>query len=303
MPLKTNKFYCIYCDQQFADPADLRGHHTEHENIPLEEIQKAIAYYVPTILLQVDITDVSCKLCDDETIDTLDDLITHLSYEHNKKVQPMSDLKIIPFKLTLDEYRCTICYIEFDGFQPLKHHMIDTHSANYICDQCGSGFVTEKALSNHHALQDCYANKPDFVTCDACGKVFSSYFRLRVHCNSVHLQLKHFKCPHCPKKFVYRTQKINHVYAVHRAQVKEYNCKLCPKVFKFRGKLEYHFRSIHLKERPYACDQCEVKFFDKSGLVRHMYVHSNVDYRCTICYKIYRRPDYLKLHMKTHTSS
>lgn len=51
--------------------------------------------------------------------------------------------------------------------------------------------------------------------------------------------------------------------------------------------------------RKISCDQCDMKFYDASGLKKHKYSHSNTrPYNCNICPTGYYSGQYLRWHFK-----
>lgn len=291
---KRHTFICIYCNRSYADPAELREHNTQHEDIKLLDIKRAIAKISTTELIKADITDVSCKLCD-ASIDRLDYLITHLYDKHKKKFELSTDVGIIPFKMSQDDYRCTICNKQYEEYITLKHHM-NCHYPNFICELCGSGFVTAGRLKVH-----AYSHETGSVPCGVCGKVFRSVNSKKSHYESVHMKLKRHSCPQCPETFLHHYQRLKHISSIHGMRVKEFKCDLCSKVFIASGKLYAHVRGTHLKEKKYACDVCDAKFFTSTLLKNHVLSHtSEKKFQCAVCQKAFKRKSTLGTHMRTH---
>lgn len=291
-----NLFHCIYCDKKYADPAKLREHYTEHEDIQFAEIKHAVSKHHKKKheFLKVDITDVNCKLCD-TPINRLEDLLTHLFEKHQKKIDPNSDVGILPFKINLDDYKCVICDEKHGAYKSLNHHM-NVHYQNFICEQCGSGFITPERLRVH-----CFTHETGSIPCDACDKVFRSNNAKNEHYAYIHMKVKRHRCTQCPETFRNYFQRTKHISLIHGMKLKEFKCDLCPKVFTVSGKLRVHVRYAHLKEKRYACDVCEWKFYATSELKQHMVTHSGErKYQCNVCKKSYARKYTLCEHMRIH---
>lgn len=145
---KKNLFICLYCDEPYADPAKLRAHNNNmHKDLKLAEISCALNEIANNDLVKADITDVSCKLCD-TTIDRFNDLKIHLVDKHRQNSYLKIDAGILPFKLDLGFFKCGICDDEFPKYMNLSRHF-NKHFQNYICEQCGSGFVSQGRLRTH----------------------------------------------------------------------------------------------------------------------------------------------------------
>lgn len=289
-----NLFFCIYCDQRYADPAKLREHNIEHEDIKLARIKIATSRLKKRELLKADITNVGCKLCD-TPIDNLDDLLTHLFEKHQKKIEPKSDIGILPFKVNIDDYKCAVCNQKYAEYKSLNHHM-NVHYQNYICATCGAGFITPERLRVHS-----FTHETGSFQCDVCEKVFRCNNSKNEHYANVHMKVKRHRCPQCPETFRNYFQRSKHISTIHGMKLKEFKCDLCPKVFTASGKLGVHIRTMHLKEKRHACDVCEWKFYSKSELKYHMIKHSGErKFQCNVCNKAYARKYTLREHMRIH---
>lgn len=290
-----NLYLCFYCEQQFSDPAKLREHHTvEHTAQNTSNIKEAIAKLKKYELIKVDITNLGCKICNDP-INELVELKTHLYIKHNKTIDSESGDGLLPFKLTREDFECAICCDKFAEFKSLNQHM-NVHFQNFICEQCGSGFITPERLRTH-----AFSHESGFYPCESCEKVFRSTNAKNEHYATVHKRVKRHRCPHCPETFRNYFQRNKHVANVHGLKLKEFKCTMCPKVFTVSGKLGVHIRTVHLKVKRHACDVCEWKFYSKSELKEHMIRHGGErKYQCNVCKKAYARKYTLREHMRIH---
>ncbi|CAG9789591.1 unnamed protein product [Diatraea saccharalis] len=290
-----NLYMCFYCEQQFPDPAILRDHHrTEHRSQTSEQIKEAVFRLKKYELVKVDITDVSCKLCDD-VIPDFASLKNHLLIKHKKGIDPKSNDGMLPFKLTSNLFKCTICDITYAEYKTLNHHM-NIHFQNFICEQCGAGFVTPDRLRTH-----AFSHETGSFPCNGCDKIFKSANAKNEHFATVHMKVKRHRCPHCPETFRNYFQRNKHISNVHGVKLKEFKCTLCPKVFISSGKLGVHIRTVHLKLKRYSCDVCEWRFYSKSELKDHMVRHGGErKHQCNICKKGYARKYTLTEHMRIH---
>lgn len=74
-------------------------------------------------------------------------------------------------------------------------------------------------------------------------------------------------------------------------------CKLCDKSFPKRGNLARHVQTVHLKLKPFQCDQCLTRFGHKNHLKRHQVVHQRGnEFCCSICKKDFKTQALLSRH-------
>lgn len=290
-----NLYFCFYCETQYPDPAKLREHNViEHPNLTFSQIKYALSKLKKYELVKVDITDVSCKLCEGNIKD-FEDLKFHLLELHKKNIDPKSSDGVLPFRVTQFDFQCAICEDKYEEFKTLNQHM-NVHFQNFICEQCGTGFITPERLRTH-----ANSHKTGSIQCDSCDKVFRSTNAKNEHYAIVHMRVKRHRCPHCPETFRNYFQRNKHIANIHGLKLKEFKCTMCPKVFTLSGKLGVHVRTVHLKLKRHACDVCEWKFYSKSELKEHMVKHGGErKYQCNVCKKAYARKYTLREHMRIH---
>lgn len=292
-----NLYFCFYCDAQFTDPAEMRTHHSTHYTVSLTpSLLRNGVRLKKYELIKVDITDVGCRLCDD-TIHDFEDLKLHLLEKHDKDIDPKSD-GVLPFRITKDSFKCALCEKICDEFKSLNHHM-NMHYQNFICEQCGSGFVTPDRLRVH-----AFSHETGAFKCDAegCDKVFRSRNNKNEHHAIVHMKRKRHRCPQCPETFINYFQRSKHISTIHGVKLKEFKCGLCPKVFTLSGKLGAHVRTAHMKMKRFTCEVCSWKVYSRTELKQHMIKHVAVNrrFQCHVCKKSYAREYSLKQHMRAH---
>lgn len=290
-----NLYFCFYCDKDFVDPAELRAHNSiDHANVTTQQIKLAIRRLKKFELAKVDITDVTCKICS-VSIEEFNSLKLHLIAVHSKQLDPKRSDGFLPFKLEKNAFQCTLCIEKYEEFKTLNQHM-NVHFQNFICEQCGAGFVTPERLRTH-----AFSHETGSFTCDGCDKTFRSMNAKNEHFATVHMQVKRHRCPHCLESFRNYFQRNKHITNVHGLKIKEFKCNLCPKIFTLSGKLGHHIRTVHLKVKRHACDVCDWKFYSKSELKLHMVRHGGErKYQCHVCKKAYARKYTLKEHIRIH---
>ncbi|XP_022818915.1 zinc finger and SCAN domain-containing protein 12-like isoform X5 [Spodoptera litura] len=291
-----NLYMCFYCNQQYSDPTALRAHNEEHGFLTTSQIKYALSKLKKYELVKADITNVGCKLCDDYIPD-FPTLKWHLLEKHKKHLDPKSGDGVLPFKITLDNFSCALCLDKYTEFKSLNQHM-NVHFQNFICEQCGTGFITPERLRTH-----AFSHETGSFPCENCDKIFRSSNARNEHQANVHMKVKRHRCPHCSEAFRNYFQRNKHIAAVHGLKLKEFKCTMCPKVFTISGKLGVHIRAVHLKLKRYSCDVCDWKFYSKSELKDHMVKHGGErKYQCSICKKAYARKYTLSEHMRIHAN-
>ncbi|GMS84881.1 hypothetical protein PENTCL1PPCAC_7056 [Pristionchus entomophagus] len=129
--------------------------------------------------------------------------------------------------------------------------------------------------------------------CDECDRCFTLKQNVQQHVMIYHMngakQLqvkrgKRFKCLKCGQVFKTLEQARKHDVAKHGVKtsgIRVFKCEQCPKVYPTSSALKEHVMIFHLKERPFECAECGIRFGRKGGLRRHMQmVHENQLYMC-----------------------
>ncbi|RWS23879.1 zinc finger protein OZF-like protein [Leptotrombidium deliense] len=77
-------------------------------------------------------------------------------------------------------------------------------------------------------------------------------------------------------------------------------CKICNMASQQKGDAQKHIRHVHLKERPYTCNECHKHFSTKTVIMKHLMTHKCevVLYKCADCDRILKS----KAALKAHTS-
>ena len=143
---------------------------------------------------------------------------------------------------------CDICGKKFFEAYRLKIHE-ETHVKekkrktahlevqNEICDICQQPFLGKQALSVHksvsHDIHEPINEKKKSITCDKCGKSFTSPKYLYDHCNQEHPTVEKIasieaKCHNCHIDFYQAHTLNNHlVSCLMKDEVKQFKCEKC----------------------------------------------------------------------------
>ena len=74
------------------------------------------------------------------------------------------------------------------------------------------------------------------------------------------------KC-HCGAGFSTKAALMDHEYTAHKASYK--SCEYCGRKFKMKQHLDNH-RRLHTGEKPYRCQQCDLRFTTQGALNYHV---------------------------------
>ncbi|XP_052757218.1 zinc finger protein 808-like [Galleria mellonella] len=289
-------FPCFYCRNVFENLDKLKEHTRSHKK---SEIKRILSNYgAECLVVYADISNLSCALCD-TSLPNLNELKLHLIRVHNKKIFTDYNDRVIPFKLSQDGlYECQICGFNFETFGSIERHM-NVHFRNYVCQDCGTGFVTKYRLKVHSKSMHAGGNFP----CDICKKVFTTHQKQKNHVDAVHKMVKRFKCTRCPERFSEYFKRQKHMVEVHGVAPLQYKCNVCDKSFDRRYTLSRHMKRDHLEERDFQCQLCAYRCFTNNELRVHMVKHNGERiFECSVCKKSYARKKTLKEHMRIHNN-
>ncbi|CAG5057372.1 unnamed protein product [Parnassius apollo] len=290
-------FPCIYCRSIFDNLEKLQEHQAKSHT--KSEIRKILGTYgAECFVVYVDVTNLMCTICDSK-MQNLNELKDHLIKVHKKKMHTEFTDRVIPFKLSEDNiYECQICGFKFETFGSIERHM-NVHYRNYVCEECGTGFVTKYRLKVHTKAMHVGGNFP----CEICNKVYSTQQKQKNHVDTVHKMVKRFKCTQCPERFSEYFRRQKHLVEVHGVAPLQYKCNVCDKSFDRRYTLSRHMKRDHLEERDFQCHLCSYKCFTNNELRVHMVKHNGERiYECSVCKKSYARKKTLKEHMRIHNN-
>lgn len=261
----------------------------------------------------------SCELCS-ETIKGSKNYTKHIVNIHNKKLEIFK-----PFVCKI----CNCRFVNLSGLQ--QHNYRHTRKCNYVCSYCGKGFKSIGELKVHELTHSKTRNS----ICEICQKTFTTYKNLRTHtiikhtdpniwkytcniCNHKfpiksnydshmrrHLGVKPFNCHLCEKSFVTKDELQKHIKS--HSNIRPFKCDLCENEYKEKRILKIHLKKIHdigevelkIREKKQICSVCNMRFFDKSKLRRHMSTHTGEKpFECDLCEKKYGDKSYLTQHLK-----
>lgn len=171
------------------------------------------------------------------------------------------------------------------------------HEGNpYQCSQCSMSFKQSANLKSHMMSHNDERNH----ACPICHREFKRLGDMREHV-STHSGEKPFACSTCGKRFVSRKRMTQHVKT--HSDLKPFTCDKCGKKMKTCHSLTLHTRHVHLKEKHFQCQVCQVRFSRKSVLQRHMISHTDErTHACDECGKKFKTIQTLKEHILSHST-
>lgn len=263
-----------------------------------------------------EINKYECKPCGDSFLYTMG-LVSHMSKTHGLNDIDVEDYCVKTFRkvkkpafheaqdnpldgmdIPLSAYKCQMCKKDFPDRASLKTHLL-IHKT-HICEVCGHGFLKKSYLVDHQSVHETEKK----FKCKFCEKTFRTRTVLGAH-KRRHMNPGRCICDHCGKRFNDNSTLKTHIMLLHIKE-RNFKCVICSLTFPLKSTLEKHVQR-HLNrdtgEQKFSCDQCQMRYKDKSSLNRHKLVkHSGIDVRlkCEDCEKSYTTITKLTRHKKLH---
>ena len=158
----------------------------------------------------------------------------------------------------------------------------------FKCSGCDTRKSTLKELNKHFILNH------RKVSCDICGKEFSTPGSLRKHRYTHAEEDSQFRCQSCDKIFPFKSQLTSHRHMHRRSR--NYICAAanCGKTFKHPGDLSSHAKS---HGKPLKCAHCNYENTGKRNLKSHLRTHSRVvTFKCKLCGELFVHSNQLLRH-------
>lgn len=194
--------------------------------------------------------------------------------------------------------KCMMCKQIFANAEDLKAHM--TIHRTYVCEVCGASFIKKSYLDDH---KDAHSPECKYV-CKFCNKSFKRRTVLVKH-KKLHTHPRQCVCSVCGKRFNDNGTLKTHTLLVHIKE-RNFKCNICNLTFALKPTLDKHIKR-HMRrengERDFICDQCGMKYRDKSSLNRHkatQHSGNNIKRKCEDCGKEYTSTTNLMKHKRSH---
>ena len=198
-------------------------------------------------------------------------------------------------------------------------------SPHVHCSKCDRTFAREVSMLVHFKVVH---ESAMLISCHKCeDTTFDNNAQYLIHCNEVHNDEEH-KCKMCPLKFTDLLSLKNHKLSEHRAEMKcticeekfytslqleyhtnkvhglnVYECENCPRKFYLQALCKRHNETVHLKIKPFQCEECSETFASKIQRLTHaVKVHNFSKFQCKICDRKFPGVNILNKHMaKKHS--
>jgi DNA-directed RNA polymerase subunit RPC12/RpoP len=190
--------------------------------------------------------------------------------------------------------KCPVCQKIFKSMSSINAHMKNHSGEWYLCKICPKLF-SDKATYNQHVQ----IHKGNAYKCKTCGETFSTKSLVKQHGLRVHINEKRYACNLCSKRFRYKTSVAVHLKNKTCQKTTTYRCCKCRKTFKYQSKLDMH---KEIKCIDFKCTVCSKLFYTRRRLIEHMKIHSEVkQYRCKQCGREFSQWGSLTNHIRWHT--
>ncbi|XP_055302445.1 zinc finger protein 883-like [Sitodiplosis mosellana] len=286
---KLKKFKCSYCPKQFMERSQMLYHERCHTG------EKPYA----------------CKKCP-----------MRFSYASSLMRHNRSHLGEKP-------YQCNICLKRFTAKDNLKAHAsVHSDLRPFVCQICGKAFKRKRLWRDHSKIHETNRSNEMLFACDECPSKFAHIAGLNRHKQN-HAGAKRYRCVICSIDFSIRQHYMIHMdkhYKDTHSNLMLFKCKQCNKQFNSKKEWMAHKKAhkssrrtmlnqpnyklnqntavnrLTAIESSFDCTVCSKSFASRSGLKRHVQIHStDKRFQCEICSKRFQLQSYLTEHMKIHT--
>ncbi|XP_053673554.1 zinc finger protein 721-like [Anopheles nili] len=149
---------------------------------------------------------------------------------------------------------------------------------------------------------------PEWV-CDDCLEALVQAYNIRIKCISSDRKLRENRQALLPPLAIFNeseaiTTSSNAIESEAVVESKpvdtKFRCPICNKVFKTNGSMKGHISYLHQNKKPFCCEVCGRRFYNKTAYNNHMNRHyGHRPFPCTMCEKTFVCIENMKVHRNT----
>lgn len=260
-----------------------------------------------------------CRICEFE--DTLHDLSLEENAEHARRFISLTSIEIDVTAPWLcdgclgrlnDAYEFVQACVEAENRRKSLPYMEIVEVKQEVVQECWDEPMIEfrndsteenKEVDEANGSEDYYNSEiepapkgPQLHNCEACQATFEKKSELFAHVK-IHGKAR-YPCKLCERSFPRRIRLVEHMFS-HKAEP-SFFCTLCPSGFKNQTNLQRHVKNVHLKLKPYACEECDKQFAQKVQLQQHASVHlEQANIPCELCDMKFKTIFRQRVHVRT----
>ncbi|KAK3857801.1 hypothetical protein Pcinc_035968 [Petrolisthes cinctipes] len=239
-----------------------------------------------------------------------------------------------------NKFHCRKCGKFFIKKGNLKNHLTRCNR-KFPCNICGKKFTQKKYLMSHTRIHAKSDRKFQCKNCDKNFTYRGAYLSHKGKCIKleVHTAAKKFSCDECHKAFTRKVNLILHTKVHLRENICHNQCEGCGKFYRQVGplkihketcqklvtigakiknekdsgevnceeelkntnSLDYNHKPLHVKVKPFKCEECGKTFSRKANLEIHQIVHTKSltgerTYTCRYCSATFTERRALMIH-------
>ncbi|XP_012253228.2 zinc finger protein 729-like [Athalia rosae] len=272
-PNKAESVYymCYICDKHFLAKSILKEHMHSHEEVRkvmslVKVPEKSPKITTPAKHCPSGKQPNKCPHCGKEYLYIISykkHLKQHESEKEESKVEPM------PLEVSFHEDDNTLDFENSDNSydsDPLSQE------GKHTCEKCKEAFSTKKALQKH-------MTKHEALMCNICNQEFGDLDAFKTH-QTQHVSEEVLTAEDLEENLKYVSQLLESTHDDEGVRVRR--------------------KTRHSGNKGLQCPKCPMVYSHKKSLLRHLEIHTGIQYVCKLCSQQFSRKDHLRRHMEQH---